>query len=36
MFLTQKPYQNQKGDSDMSLPQNNNKINSFNKLNIPA
>ena len=36
MFLAQKPYQNQKGDSDMSLPQNNNKINSFNKLNIPA
>jgi hypothetical protein len=36
MFLAQKPYQNQKGDSDMSLPQNNTKINSFNKLNIPA
>ena len=36
MFLAQKPYQNQKGDSDMSLPQNNNKINSLNKLNIPA
>jgi len=36
MFLAQKPYQNQKEDSDMSLPQYNNKINSFNKLNIPA